>query len=282
MKKVLCLALALMMSVSLCACGGDVSDKNGDISDKNSEEISLVKENLQGVWKQVSTNMVDFNETLSDNVGAISASVETKIVFAEDEVAVSGCLHVVDAGFNVNIIDGADAIGTYTVEEDRIVLNWENKSIFYDDFISLIPDELAYGFEDEKLYINSETLYGLEHSEFAMEEKVDKVKEYITDNSFYITLPLSNYYTLLDYYFQDDGIVTVTYQVRGKSENTYSVLMTRAGKYNISNANETIDIEWFYFDPIEYKDQFNPTDEIWYSYNDGSVNLLYAGIPMKD
>jgi len=115
-----------------------------------------------------------------------------------------------------------------------------------------------------------------------MEEKVDKVKEYITDNSFYITLPLSNYYTLLDYYFQDDGIVTVTYQVRGKSENTYSVLMTRAGKYNISNANETIDIEWFYFDPIEYKDQFNPTDEIWYSYNDGSVNLLYAGIPMKD
>lgn len=273
MKKLLVLLMSTAMVISLCACGGG--------SGGGSSKDTGVEDALQGTWKEISTTTVDLTSEVTGG-GSVSASVATELVFRDGKITATSALHTVDTGFGVSSIYGAEATGTYQIEDGTISMKWTEKEISYDDFASFIPDSISYTYENGKLSLSDDTLTALEyagHDGCGESIGVDAITETLTNNGWYFSIPLSTYHTSINYFFQTDGYAVATYNVREKSSSTETPLVTFVGTYTV-NA-DTVDIEWLSVDPAEYASSFSIANSIWYYCENGEVSLSYFGIPMK-
>lgn len=272
MKKLISLFMALVMCLSLCACGGQTApDTNSTIDNA-----------LQGTWKQITTETIDLSTEFSGS-GAISASVATELVFHEGTVILTSSLYTVDVGFGTQSIGGAAATGTYKIEDSSISLTWDEKAVAYDDFTSLVPDSLSYKYEGNKLSLASEGLTALEFTGLGgsgEDLNLEFVRETLISRGWYISVTIPTYYTSINYFFQDDGYVVATYNYREKSSTVEAPLVTFIGTYTINT--DSVEIDWISVDPANAADSFSASNELWFYCENGDVSLSYVGIPMKN
>ena len=270
MKKTLLIILALVMCLSLCACGG-----------KGNADIDAA---LQGEWRITSTSAVDLNSPIPENGVPVVDTAEIRLSFNNGTATLKCFYHKVYAAFEIDSFLGAEASGTYKIGTDKISLNWKEKNINNDSFAAVIPEELPFTFEDNKLTISGGEAIHLGVDQNGNAVAAESIANALKEESWHIIFPnRDSYYEMLDYYFQDDNIVTVSYNYRVGSSLIYESLIVCASEYTVDAATNTINIGgWFHFDPAELKGSVDFAHEIPYSYENGKLTLSYAGLIMEN
>ena len=132
MKKTLSLILALIMCLSLCACGGGSGAKN------STEEIETA---LNALWIDTAP--------LSDTDFLV-----VKTYMFEGGNAVGGVDVSLGAGTNLPL---TRASGTYEITDGKIVIDWTTITEESDDLPAIVPDsELTYQYNDNTLSLISQ------------------------------------------------------------------------------------------------------------------------------